>query len=62
MLQTLVLLAEGMPVKQIAARMGIAVASAKTHTARLYRFLGVNGSPAAVAAGFRLGLLTGSEI
>jgi DNA-binding CsgD family transcriptional regulator len=60
-LQALELLAEGLPVKQIAARMGIAEASAKTHTQRLYRFLGVHGAPAAVAAGFRLGLLTGGE-
>lgn len=61
MVQTLEMLAEGMPVKQIAARMGIAFASAKTHTQRLYRFLDVNGAPAAVAEGFRLGLLTGGE-
>jgi len=61
MVQTLEMLAEGMPVKQIAARMGIAQASAKTHTARLYRFLNVNGAPAAVAEGFRLGLLTGGQ-
>lgn len=61
MVQTLELLADGLPVKQIASRMGIAPASAKTHTARLYRFLGVNGAPAAVAEGFRLGLLAGGE-
>jgi DNA-binding NarL/FixJ family response regulator len=61
-LQTLEFLADGLPVKQIASRMGIAPASAKTHTARLYRFLGVNGAPAAVAEGFRLGLLTGGDL
>lgn len=61
-LQTLEFLADGLPVKQIASRMGIAEASAKTHTARLYRFLGVNGAPAAVAEGFRLGLLTGGDL
>jgi ATP/maltotriose-dependent transcriptional regulator MalT len=61
LLQTLEFLAEGLPVKQIAVRMGIAEASAKTHTQRLYRFLGVNGAPLAVAEGFRLGLLTGGE-
>lgn len=61
MVQTLHLLADGMAVKQIAREMGIAEASAKTHTTRLYRFLSVNGAPAAVAEGFRLGLLTGGE-
>lgn len=60
-LQTLQFLADGLPVKQIAREMGVAQASAKTHTARLYRFLGVNGAPAAVAEGFRLGLLPGGE-
>jgi DNA-binding CsgD family transcriptional regulator len=61
MVQTLHMLADGLPVKQIAQRMGVAHASAKTHTRRLYRFLGVNSAPAAVAEGFRLGLLTGGE-
>lgn len=61
MVQTLEMLAEGLAVKEIARRMGVAPASAKTHTARLYRFLDVNGAPAAVAEGFRMGLLTGGE-
>lgn len=61
MLQTLQLLADGLPVKGIAGRMGIAPSSAQSHTLRLYRFLDVNSAPAAVAEGFRRGLLTGGE-
>lgn len=61
MLQTLEMLADGLPVKQIATRLGIAETSAKTHTGRLYRFLGVHCASAAVAEGFRLGLLTVGE-
>ncbi|MEU7787712.1 LuxR C-terminal-related transcriptional regulator [Amycolatopsis sp. NPDC049159] len=61
MFEALVMLADGLAVKQIGREMGIAECSAKSHCARLYRFLRVNGAPAAVAEGFRLGLLTGGE-
>jgi DNA-binding CsgD family transcriptional regulator len=55
--QVLGMVAEGLPNKIIAARLGISEHTVKTHLAALFAKLGVNTRAEAVARGARLGLL-----
>lgn len=56
-LQVLALMAEGLTRPQIAARLWLGTATVKTHQRAVYAHFGVRNGPAAVAAGFRTGLL-----
>jgi two-component system, NarL family, nitrate/nitrite response regulator NarL len=55
--EVLTLMAEGLSGPQIAGRMVVALATVKTHQARLYEKLGVSDRAAAVAVAMRRGLL-----
>jgi DNA-binding NarL/FixJ family response regulator len=52
------MVAAGTTNREIAGRLFISEATVKTHLLHLYRKLGVSDRAAAVAAGFRRGLLT----
>lgn len=56
--EILALMAEGLTAPEIAARMWLGYHTVRTHQRRLYARLGAHTGPAAVAAGYRLGLLT----
>lgn len=56
-LEILRLIADGATNRQVAARLFISEATVKTHVLHIYGKLGVNDRAAAVAAGFRRGLL-----
>lgn len=55
--QILALLADGLPNKQIASRLGISTNTVKTHLELLFDKLGVSSRAEAVAKGVRRGLL-----
>src|SRR4051812_30456451 len=55
--EVLVLLADGLGNKQIAARLGISTNTVKTHLEILFEKLGVSSRAGAVATGVRQGLL-----
>jgi two-component system nitrate/nitrite response regulator NarL len=55
--EILALLADGLPNKQIAARLGISTNTVKTHLELLFEKLGVSSRAEAVATGVRRGLL-----
>lgn len=59
LVEVLELTAEGLSRKEISARLRLSDTTVKSHLARLYRRLDVNGRETAVAAGFRLGILGG---
>lgn len=56
-LEILRLIADGSTNREAAARLFISEATVKTHVLHIYGKLGVNDRAAAVAAGFRRGLL-----
>ena len=56
-LEVLVALSRGRDAGQIAREMSVSPGTAKAHRMRLFRKLGVHDEAAAVAVGFRLGLL-----
>ena len=60
-LEILRLIADGSTNREAAARLFISEATVKTHVLHIYAKLGVNDRAAAVAAGFRRGLLDVSE-
>ena len=60
LVEVLELTAEGLSRKEVGARLRVSDLTVKSHQARLYRRLGVNGRETAVAAGFRLGILGGA--
>lgn len=55
--EILELMAEGLTRPQIATRLWLGVHTVATHQRRVYARLGVHTGPAAVAAGYRTGLL-----
>ena len=61
-IETLKLVARGVPSKRIATTMGIATSSVDTHLRNIYRKLGVNNRGEAVNAALRLGLINLSDL
>jgi DNA-binding NarL/FixJ family response regulator len=61
-LQTLRLLAKGLPAKTMAQEMGISLASVDTHLRHLYRKLMVNNRGAAINTGLKLGVLVLADL
>ncbi|TWU50612.1 Transcriptional regulatory protein LiaR [Rubripirellula tenax] len=55
--EILALLAEGLPKKEIAAKLGIGYKTVDSHVAHIYRKLDVSNAPSAVNRAHRLGLL-----
>ena len=56
-LEVLVLLAEGLPKKSIADQLSISTNTVVTHVAHIYEKLNAQNAPAAIAKGFRMGIL-----
>ena len=56
-MDTLILMAEGLPRKEIAEKMGIGITTVVTNINRIYAKLDVNNAPAAVSKAYRSGLL-----
>lgn len=60
-IQILSLLAEGKSKKEIARELGISVSTVVTHVGNIYEKLNAQNAPAAIAKGFRTGILPAEE-